>query len=86
MALAVNEEEESEYDEEEDAMLMRRFNKSFSNNRYTNQRNNKDKKPSNTKSDYECHKCGSTDHFIKDYPTWKIEKARERQGKQEDYR
>ena len=58
LALAVNDQEESEYDEKEVAMLVRRFKKFFRNNRYVNQRNNKDKRSANSKSDYECHKCG----------------------------
>ena len=44
------------------------------NNRYAHQR--KDKRTANSKSDYECHECGSTDHFIKDCPTWKNEKGK----------
>ena len=76
LALAANDQEESECDEEEVAMLVSRFEKFFKNNRYANQRNNKEKKPSKTKSNHECYRCGSTDHFIKDYPTWKIEKCK----------
>ena len=76
LTLAVNEQEESLCDEEEAAMLVRRFKKFFRNNGYANQRNNKDKRSANSKSDYECHKYGNTDHFIKDCPTWKNEKGK----------
>ena len=85
-ALAVADQDESECDEKEAAMLVRKFKKFFSNSRYTNQRNNKERRTINTKSNLECHKCGSTEHFIKDCPLWKNEKGRERQGKQEDYK
>ena len=53
LALAVNEQEESKCDEEQAAMLVRRFKKFFRNNRYANQRNNKDKRYVKSKSDYE---------------------------------
>ena len=76
LALATNEHEDSECDEEKATMLVRRFKKFFGNIRYANQRYSKQKKPSNTMSDYGCHWCGSTDHFIKDCPTWKIEKGK----------
>ena len=68
LALAANEQEESDCDEEETTMLVRKFKKFFRNNRYTNQRNNKERGTSNSKTNYECHKCGSTDHFIKECP------------------
>lgn len=77
LALAAYEQKETECDEEEASMLVRRFDKFFRNNRYANQRNNREKKPSNTKFDYGCHWCGSTNHFIKGCPTWKIEKGKE---------
>ena len=78
LALTAADQEESECDEEEAAMLVRKFKKFFMNNRYTNQRNNKEKRTTNTKSNLECHKCGSTDHFIKDCPIWKNEKGKEK--------
>ena len=68
LALAGNEQEESECDEVEAAKLVRWFKKFFRNNRYANQRNNKNNRFANSKSDYECHKYGSTDQFIKDCP------------------
>ena len=76
LALAVNEQEELEYDEEEAAMLVQRLKIFFRNSRYANQRNNKDKRSANSKSDYECHNRRSTDHFIKDCPTWKNDKGK----------
>ena len=48
----------------------------FRNNKYSNQRNNKERKTANSKSNLECHKCGSNDHFIKDCPIWKNEKGK----------
>ena len=57
-------------------MLVRKFKKFFRNSRYTNQRNYKERRTANTKSNLECHKCGSTDHFIKDCPMWKNEKGK----------
>ena len=77
LGLTAADQEESECDEEEASMLVRRFKKFFRNSRYTNQRNNKERRSTNTKSNLECHKCGSTDHFIKDCPMWKNEKARD---------
>ena len=76
LALAVNDQEESECDEQEAAMLVRKVKKFFKNNRYANQRNNKDERSANSMSDYKCHKCGSTEHFIKDCPTWKNKKGK----------
>ena len=28
------------------------------------------------KTNFECHKCGNTDHFIKDCPQWKNDKGK----------
>ena len=76
LALTTAKQEESECDEEEAAMLVRKFKKFFRNSRYTNQRNKKERRIANTKSNLECHKCGSIDHFIKDCPRWKNEKGK----------
>ena len=57
-------------------MWVRKFKKFFRNNRYANQRNNKERRSANSKFDHECYKCGSTDHFIKDCPTQKSEKGK----------
>ena len=76
LALAANDHEESETDEEEAAMLVRKFKKFFKNNRYGNQRSNKERGTANMKTNFECHKCGNTDHFIKDCPQWKNEKGK----------
>jgi hypothetical protein len=59
LALAVNDQEESECDEEEADMLVRKFKKFCRNSRYANQRNNIERGSANTKTNYECHKCGS---------------------------
>ena len=56
-------------------MLVQKFQKLFRNSRYANQRNNMERRSANFKSDYEFHKCGGTDHFIKSCPTWKNEKG-----------
>ena len=81
LVLAANDNEESETDEEDTAMLARKFKKYFRNSRYGNQRHNKERGTANTKTNFECHKCGNTDHFIKDCPQWKNDtgkgKARE---------
>ena len=73
LALAAAEQDESECDEEEAALLVRKFKNLFRNNRYSNQRNNKERR---TKSNLQCHKCGSTEHFIKDCQMWKTEKGK----------
>ena len=76
LALAANDHEESETDEEETTMLARKFKKFFRNNRYGNQRHNKERGTANMKTNFECHKCGNTDHFIKDCPQWKNDKGK----------
>ena len=76
LALTAGDQEESECDEEEAALLVRRFKKFFRNSRYNNQRKNKERRSANTKSNLECHKCASTEHFIKDCPMWKNEKGK----------
>ena len=76
MALAANDHEELETAEEETAMLARKFKKLFRNSRYENQRHNKERGTANMKTNFECHKCGNTDHFIKDCPQWKNDKGK----------
>ena len=76
LALTTADQDESECDNEEAVMLVRKFKKFFSNSRYTNQRNNKERRTAHIKSNLECHKCGSTDNFIKDCPIWKNEKSK----------
>ena len=76
LALTTADQEESEFDEEEAAMLVRRLKKFFRNSRYANQRNNKERRSANFKSNLKCHKCGSIDHFIADCPMWKNEKVK----------
>ena len=76
LALAAANQNESECDEEEAAMLVRKFKKFLRNNRYSNPRNNKERITTNTKINLECHKRGSTEHFIKDCPMWKNEKGK----------
>ena len=50
--------------------------RSFSGTTDTPIKNNKERRSANTKSNLECHKCGSTDHFIKDCPMRKNEKGK----------
>ena len=76
LALAADDSEESEAGEEEAAMLARKFKKFFRNSRYGNQRNYKERGTANMKTNFECHKCKSTEHFIKDCPLWKNEKGK----------
>ena len=64
LALAENDHEESETHEEEAALLVRKFKKLFRNSRFANQKNNKERGSANSMTNYECHKCGSDNHFI----------------------
>ena len=64
LALRAADQEESECDEEEAAMLVRRFKKFFRNNRYTNERNNKERRSANSKSNLKCHNFFSSDNII----------------------
>ena len=75
LALTATNQEESECDEEDAAMLVRKSKEFFRNNIFANQRN-KERRSANSKPDYECHKRGSADHFINDCPTWKNEKGK----------
>ncbi|XP_021719173.1 FK506-binding protein 5-like [Chenopodium quinoa] len=71
LAIKAGDQEDSEVDEEEVAMLVRRFKRMFN-------RNNKSrkftKKPSTSKADSGCHKCESLEHFIRECPLWDTEK------------
>ena len=68
------ENDESEVDEEEAAIIVRKFKRMFN----KNSKNQKSftKKPSTSKADSGCHKCGSLDHFIRECPQWDIEKGK----------
>ncbi|XP_021718849.1 uncharacterized protein LOC110686539 [Chenopodium quinoa] len=73
LALKADEEEDSEVDEDEAALIVQRFKKMFKKGRTSR---NFGKKTSNPKPDYSCHKCGSPDHFIRDCSLWeKFSKA-----------
>ncbi|XP_021747543.1 uncharacterized protein LOC110713397 [Chenopodium quinoa] len=73
LALKADVEEDSEVDEDEAALIVRRFKKMFKKGRTSR---NFGKKTSNTKPDYSCHKCGSPDHFIRDCPLWENDKGK----------
>ncbi|XP_021734867.1 uncharacterized protein LOC110701543 [Chenopodium quinoa] len=73
LALKADEEEDSEVDEDEAALIVRRFKKMFKKGRTSR---NFGKKTSNPKPDYSCHKCGSPDHFIRDCPLWENDKGK----------
>ncbi|XP_021717826.1 uncharacterized protein LOC110685579 [Chenopodium quinoa] len=70
LALKAQNSEESEVDEEEMAMLVRRFKKMMNNRKFD--RNKKYTSSRNTT----CFKCGSKDHFIKDRPVQDGEKGK----------
>ena len=57
-------------------MKRRLLKKIFKNNRKGNQRNSWNEKSSNSKSNSKCHKCESTDLFIKECLMWKTEKGK----------
>ncbi|XP_021731349.1 uncharacterized protein LOC110698260 [Chenopodium quinoa] len=73
LALKADEEEDSEVDEDEATLIVRRFKKMFKKGRTSR---NFGKKTSNPKPDYSCHKCGSLDHFIRDCPLWENDKGK----------
>ena len=80
LALKAEESNESEEDDEEAAMLVRRFKRAFNRNRSSYR--NSGRKLTSSKKDYECHKCGFSEHFIKDCPQWDNEKAKSK-GKEQ---
>ena len=57
--------EESEVDEDDAAMLVRKFKKMFKSNKYFK---NFVKKTGTPKIDQPCHRCGATDHWVKNCP------------------
>ncbi|XP_021747445.1 uncharacterized protein LOC110713294 [Chenopodium quinoa] len=73
LALKAGDREDSKVDEEEAAMLVRRFKRMFNRN---NKSRNFTKKPSTSKTDSGCHKCGSLEHFIRECPLWDTEKGK----------
>ncbi|XP_021732310.1 uncharacterized protein LOC110699127 [Chenopodium quinoa] len=70
VALKAQDSEESEVDEEEMAMLVRKFKKMMNNKKF--ERNKKFTSSRNTT----CFRCGSKDHFIKDCPVQDGEKGK----------
>ncbi|XP_021759157.1 uncharacterized protein LOC110724067 [Chenopodium quinoa] len=70
LALKAQDSEESEVDEEEMAMLVRKFKKMMNNKKF--ERNKKFTSSRNTT----CFRCGSKDHFIKDCPVQDGEKGK----------
>ncbi|XP_021749508.1 uncharacterized protein LOC110715248 [Chenopodium quinoa] len=75
LARKADEEEDSEVDEDEASLIVRRFKKMFKKGR-TLRNFAIGRKTSNTKPDYSCHKCGSPDHFIRDCPLWENDKGK----------
>ncbi|XP_021754301.1 uncharacterized protein LOC110719605 [Chenopodium quinoa] len=73
LALKAGDQEDSEVDEEEAAMLVRRFKRMFNRN---NKSRNFTKKPSTSKTDSGCHKYGSLEHFIRECPLLDTEKGK----------
>ncbi|XP_021766287.1 uncharacterized protein LOC110730772 [Chenopodium quinoa] len=73
LSLKADEEEDSEVDEDEAALIVRRFKKMFKKSQTSR---NFEKKTSNPKPDYSFHKCGSPDHFIRGCPLWENDKGK----------
>ncbi|XP_021731313.1 coiled-coil domain-containing protein 186-like [Chenopodium quinoa] len=69
-------EEDSESEEEKAAMLVRRLKKLYRNKKFGDQRKRNFKKNQYSKETGGCHKCGNTDHFIKECPLWESEKGK----------
>ena len=74
LALKAEEPDESEVDEDEAALMVRRFRKMFNRNKKFTKGNFK--KGSSSKTDSGCHKCGSPDHFIRECPQWDTERGK----------
>jgi len=75
IALKADESEGSETVEEESALMVRKFKRMFRNMKNGDYKG-KNKKYSNK---LVCHKCGSSEHFIKDCPQWEQEKGKGRE-------
>ncbi|XP_021752647.1 uncharacterized protein LOC110715354 [Chenopodium quinoa] len=73
LTLKADEEEDTEVDEDEASLIVRRFKKMFKKGRTSR---NFGKKTSNPKPDYSCHKCGSPNNFIRDCPLWENDKGK----------
>ncbi|XP_021741922.1 uncharacterized protein LOC110708121 [Chenopodium quinoa] len=69
-------EENSESGKEEAAMLVRKLKKLYRNKRFGDQKKRNFKKNQYSKETGGCHKCGNTDHFIKECPLWESEKGK----------
>ncbi|XP_021768489.1 coiled-coil domain-containing protein 186-like [Chenopodium quinoa] len=69
-------EEDSESGEEEAAMLVRKLKKLYRNKRFGDQKKRNFEKNQYSKETGGCHKCGNTDHFIKECPLWESEKGK----------
>ncbi|XP_021748102.1 coiled-coil domain-containing protein 186-like [Chenopodium quinoa] len=69
-------EEDSESGEEEAAMLVRKLKKLYRNKRFGDKKKRNFKKNQYSKETGGCHKCGNTNHFIKECPLWESEKGK----------
>ncbi|XP_021774596.1 uncharacterized protein LOC110738494 [Chenopodium quinoa] len=76
LAVAQPSDEDSESGEEEAAMLVRKLKKLYRNKRFGDQKKRNFKKNQYSKETGGCHKCGNTDHFIKECPLWESEKGK----------
>ena len=77
LALKAEEQEDSEPDEDEVATLVRRMKRFYRNSKPGNLRGrNSMRKPSGSKPDQGCFKCGESDHLIKDCPRWENERGK----------
>ncbi|XP_021756126.1 coiled-coil domain-containing protein 186-like [Chenopodium quinoa] len=69
-------EEDFESGEEEAAMLVKKLKRLYRNKRFGDQKKRNFKKNQYSKETGGCHKCGNTDHFIKEFPLWESEKGK----------
>ena len=72
IALKADESDDSKTDEEESALMVRKFERTFRNMK------NGDYKVKNKKFTNQLvrHKCGKSDHFIKECPQWEQDKGK----------
>ncbi|XP_021759476.1 uncharacterized protein LOC110724344 [Chenopodium quinoa] len=77
LVLRVEEQEDSEPDEEEVSMMVRKFRRFYKNLKTGNQKDkNPSKRISNSKPDSGCFKCGSSEHLIRECPLWETDQGK----------